>query len=170
MRRCAGKTKTGAACRAPAGPDGLCFFHAHPDLVRALGQRGGRKNRSQLPESPCLEPLCGASLQEILSQGIREVRSRKMTPRNAAALAQLSNSLYRILPTVDLERRLAKIEQQLADQACRQSLHPDPSSYDKPSETAAPDASSREGDRAGTKENAEAENEDSREKGSSEQL
>jgi hypothetical protein len=157
MRGCGGKTKTGAPCRAPAGPDGLCFFHAHPDLVRTLGQSGGRKNRSQLPESPCLEPLCGASLQEILSQAIREVRSRKMTPRNAAALAQLSNSLYRILPTVDLERRLAKIEQELADQARQKSVDPDSADSARPNETAERVAGSREEDRV----------EDSSEEGSS---
>lgn len=152
MHRCGSNTKTGAPCRAPAGPDSLCFFHAHPDLVRTLGQSGGRRNRSQLPEPLRLEPLCGASLQEILSQAIREVCSRKMTPRNAGALAQLSNSLSRILPTVDLERRLANIERQLADQAGQQSRGPDPSSYAKPGGTAEPNASSREEDRAGTKE------------------
>ena len=45
MQTCKGKTRTGAACRAPAGSGGLCFFHANPDSARALGQIGGRKNR-----------------------------------------------------------------------------------------------------------------------------
>ena len=35
----------GAACRAPAGSGGLCFFHANPDSARTLGQIGGRENR-----------------------------------------------------------------------------------------------------------------------------
>ena len=45
MQTCKGKTRTGAACRAPAGSGGLCFFHANPDSARTLGQIGGRKNR-----------------------------------------------------------------------------------------------------------------------------
>ena len=45
MQTCKSKTRTGATCRAPAGPDGLCFFHANPDSAKALGQIGGRKNR-----------------------------------------------------------------------------------------------------------------------------
>ena len=45
MQTCQGKTRAGAACRAPAGSGGLCFFHANPDSARTLGQIGGRKNR-----------------------------------------------------------------------------------------------------------------------------
>ncbi len=142
MQRCGGKTKAGAPCRAPAGADGLCFFHAHPHLTQTLGQIGGRKNRSQWPDSAAVETLSGAGLREILSEAIREVRSRKMTPRNAAALAQLSNSLQRVLPTADLENRLARIEQELAEKDCDQSVDPDPSSSGRSSETAEQDASS----------------------------
>lgn len=38
MQTCQGKTKTGAACRAPATSGGLCFFHSNPDTARALGK------------------------------------------------------------------------------------------------------------------------------------
>lgn len=135
MRRCSSKTRTGASCRAPAGPDGLCFFHAHPDLTHTLGQIGGQKNRSQVCESPTLEPLSLANLLNILSEAIREVGSRKMTPRNAAALAQLSNSLHRVLPTADLESRVARMEQQLAEQHCRDTEDGESSSSASPGET-----------------------------------
>lgn len=43
--QCKGKTASGAACRAPAGPSGFCFFHANPDRAKTLGQLGGRGNR-----------------------------------------------------------------------------------------------------------------------------
>ncbi len=141
--KCSGKTKSGACCRAPAGPDGLCFFHAHPDLAHSLGQIGGSRNRSKLLESSVLEPLTGASLQIILSDAIREIGSRKMTPRNAAALAQLSNSLHRVLPTADLEHRLARIEQQLSNQ-------PNPAASPSSVDTAQQDAGSGEADQAHT--------------------
>jgi hypothetical protein len=53
METCKGKTKTGAACRAPAGSGGLCFFHANPDSAKALGQIGGRKNRRSVSTWRC---------------------------------------------------------------------------------------------------------------------
>jgi hypothetical protein len=158
MQRCSGKTKAGASCRAPAGPDGLCFFHAHPDLAPTLGQIGGMRNRSPVIESPALEPLSGTSLRNILAEAIREVRSRKMTPRNAAALAQLCNSAVRVLPTADLEGRLARIEQQLVQQECHEFVDLDPSSSPGPCETAEQDASSREEDIAGTQDSSQADN------------
>ena len=165
MRTCSSKTKTGAPCRAPAGPEGLCFFHAHPDLTHTLGRIGGEKNRSQVRESSTLEPLSGTKLLNILSDAIREVGSRKMTPRNAAALAQLSNSLQRVLPTVDLESRIARIEQQLAEQHCQEAADAEPSSSASPSE--AQDATVVREDRARSEDRAEGDSEESPEDRSS---
>jgi hypothetical protein len=119
---CKGKTTAGAACRAPAGAGGLCFFHAHPDQAHALGQIGGRKNRSKLVEPPAAGALNAADLRDILAEAIHDVRSKKMPPRTAGALAQLCNSVLRILPTADLEARLARLEEQLAEQQSRTSV------------------------------------------------
>ena len=116
MQRCIGKTKAGDPCRAPAGSGGLCFFHANPDKAHTLGQIGGRKNRSQLPEPPAAASLSAADLRDILVGAIHDVRSKKITPRTAGALAQLCNSLHRVLQTADLEARFARLEQQLAEQ------------------------------------------------------
>jgi hypothetical protein len=113
---CKGKTKAGAACRAPAGADGLCFFHADPDRARTLGQIGGRKNRSQLPDPrPAAGSLSAVDLRDILVEAIHDVRSKKITPRTAGALSQLCNAVIRVLPTADLEARLKHLEEQLAD-------------------------------------------------------
>lgn len=135
MRHCNSKTKASAPCRAPAGPGGLCFFHANPDKAHALGQIGGRKNRSQLPEPPAHGCLNAADLRDILIEAIRDVRSKKITPRTAGALAQLANSLHRVLPTADLEARLAKLEQQLVDQQSRTSVDADPARSRRHDET-----------------------------------
>ena len=45
MQTCQGKTKTGAACRAPATSGGLCFFHSNPDTARALGKRRSKESQ-----------------------------------------------------------------------------------------------------------------------------
>jgi hypothetical protein len=125
MQRCNGKTKAGAPCRAPASSGGLCFFHANPDKAHILGQIGGRKNRSQLPEPPALGSLSAGDLRDILAEAIQDVRSKKITPRTAGALAQLCNSLHRVLQTADREARLARLEQQLTEQEGRKSLDTD---------------------------------------------
>jgi hypothetical protein len=77
MQRCNGKTKAGAPCRAPASSGGLCFFHANPDKAHILGQIGGRKNRSQLPEPPALGSLSAGDLRDILAEAIQEYDRRK---------------------------------------------------------------------------------------------
>ena len=115
MQTCASITKTGAPCRAPAGPGGLCFFHAHPEKVQVLGQVGGRKNRQQLPEPP-IGPFSATEIRNILAESIFGVRSKTLTPRAASAIAQLCNSMKSMLATAELEDRVARLEQQLAEQ------------------------------------------------------
>jgi hypothetical protein len=45
---------------------------------------------------------------------MRSLLTGELNARAACALAQLSNSLYRILPMADLEARLAVLEEQVA--------------------------------------------------------
>jgi hypothetical protein len=117
MQTCQGKTKTGAACRAAAGPGGLCFFHANPDSARALGQIGGRKNRRsagvdlQVPDN-----MTAVDLRNVTVQAIRLLLSGELQAREASALAQLCNSLYRVIQTADLETRVATLEEQVAQE------------------------------------------------------
>ena len=107
---CRGKSKSGAPCRAPAGRDGLCFFHANPEQARALGQLGGRRNR-HLPADPNGGPLSAIDLRNVLAQAILDVQTKKLPPRRAGAIAQLSNTYCRLIPIADLEERVLRLEQ-----------------------------------------------------------
>ncbi len=49
-----------------------------------------------------------------------------MPPRTAGAIAQLCNSAHKVLQTADLEARLARLEQQLAEQESRASVDTEP--------------------------------------------
>jgi hypothetical protein len=117
MKTCQSKTRTGATCRAPAGSGGLCFFHANPDSARALGEIGGRKNRRstgvdlQVPDNMTAADVC-----KVTGQAIRLLLSGELQAREASALAQLCNSLYRVIPTADLEARVATLEEQVAQE------------------------------------------------------
>ena len=116
MQICKGKKKkTGDACRAPAGPGGLCFLHANPDSAKTLGQIGGRKNRRsagvdlQVPDN-----MTATDLRNVEVQAIRLLLSGDLQAREASALAQLCNSLHRVILTADLETRVATLEEEVA--------------------------------------------------------
>lgn len=116
MQTCQGKTRTGAACRAPAGAGGLCFFHANPDSARALGQIGGRKNRRSVVDLEVPDNMTAADVCNVTGQAIRLLLSGELKAREASALAQLCNSMYRVLPTADLEARVALLEEKVAQE------------------------------------------------------
>src|SRR5207249_16684 len=115
MANCKATTKSGAPCRAQSGVNGLCYLHARPERARLLGQIGGRKNRQQLPEPP-IGPFSATEIRNILAESIFGVRSKTLTPRAASAIAQLCNSMKSMLATAELEDRVARLEQQLAEQ------------------------------------------------------
>ena len=116
MQRCKGKTRTGAACRAPAGSGGLCFFHANPDCAKALGQIGGRRNRRSVVNLQVPENMTAADVCNVTGHAIRLLLAGELRAREASALAQLCNSLYRVIPTADLETRVTMLEEQVAQE------------------------------------------------------
>ena len=131
MQTCKGKTKTGAPCRAPAGPGGLCFFHANPDSAKALGQIGGRKNRRSVVDLQVPDNMTAADVCKVTGQAIRLLLSGELRAREASALAQLCNSLYRVIPTADLEARVTMLEEQVAQEESGTSPVVDPASSPK---------------------------------------
>jgi hypothetical protein len=126
MQMCKGKTKTGSTCRAPAGSGGLCFFHANPDSAKALGQIGGRKNRRSVIDLQVPDNMSAADVRNVTAQAIRLLMSGDMHAREAGALAQLCNSLYRVIPTADLETRVTMLEEQLAQEEIETSSDQNP--------------------------------------------
>ena len=110
MQTCEGKTRTGSACRAPAGSGGLCFFHANPGRAVALGQIGGRKNRRPVVELQIPDNLTATDVRNLTGQAIRLLLSGELRAREAGALAQLCNLLFRFIPAADLEARVAMLE------------------------------------------------------------
>src|SRR5438309_11565493 len=122
MLTCSGKTKIGAPCRAPAGANGLCFFHGNPDRAHLLGQIGGQRNRrTPVVDLEVPDNMTANDLRNLTGKAIRALLLGELTTRKAGALAQLCNSMHRIIPAADLEDRVAKLEQQLEE-------HPSPTS------------------------------------------
>jgi len=112
---CRAKDKKGEPCRAAAGPGGLCYFHANPDRARTLGQIGGRKNNRsigvdfRLPENTTVRDLFDVGVRTI-----KAVLAGGLYAREATALASLINVQARIIPLIELEKRIANLERQAA--------------------------------------------------------
>lgn len=140
MARCQATTKAGKPCRAPASAGGLCFLHANPTQARELGQVGGRKNRQQVPELPAAKSMTIAQLNEVLIGTLHGVQSKKVSARRASAVVQLCAALQRTLPAADLEARLSRLEEQVAEQAVAAAAEVEPDSSPV-NGSAAPDGS-----------------------------
>jgi hypothetical protein len=114
MKACVGKTKAGESCRAAAGLGGLCYFRANPEAAKGLGQIGGMKNRKftgfdmQVPDNITAVDLCKLEVQVV-----RGLLSGDIPAREATAVAQMFTLLHRHLPTADLEKRIALLEEAL---------------------------------------------------------
>src|SRR5579864_7113464 len=112
MSQCIGTTKAGNPCRAAAGRSPLCFLHRNPESAKRLGQIGGLKNRRftgfdmQVPDYITATDLCKLEVQVV-----RGVLSGDIPAREATAVAQMCGLLHRHLPTADLERRIALLEE-----------------------------------------------------------
>ncbi len=128
MARCQATTKAGKPCRAPASAGGLCFLHANPSRARELGGVGGRKNRQQVPELPAAKSMTLAQLNEVLIGTLHGVQSKKVSARRASAVVQLCAALQRTLPAADLEARVTRLEEQVADQAVASAAEVEPDS------------------------------------------
>ena len=116
-RRCKARTKSGKPCRAAVTAGGLCFFHAHPNKASELGRIGGRSKRHAAVEN--LDPLPTLdnvlAVRDTLARLIAEVYAGKIHPRIAACMASLMNLQLHAIDITNLERRLAKLEELLAE-------------------------------------------------------
>lgn len=115
--RCKGQTKAGKPCGAAPTDGGLCFFHANPSKAAELGRIGGRKNgrANSGALNPSLALNSVAEIRNSLPRLIDDVCTGRLHPRRASALAILVNLQLRAIVNSDLEQRLAKVENLLAE-------------------------------------------------------
>jgi hypothetical protein len=69
-------------------------------------------NQRSVVELQVPDDMTAADVRNVTAQAIRLLLSGDMHAREAAALAQLCNSLYRVIPAADLETRVAMLEAQ----------------------------------------------------------
>jgi hypothetical protein len=115
--RCRTRTKEGKPCHAAATEGGLCFFHANPNKASELGRIGGRSKRPAAAED--CDPLptvhTAIALRDTVDRLYADVRSGKLRSSYARDLAPLLNLKLRVMERTNLEEKVAKLEQQLAE-------------------------------------------------------
>ena len=113
---CKNKNKRGEPCGAPATDTGYCHLHSDPERASQLGREGGRKNRHVFETDarplPSLDTMAG--VRNALAVMIEDVHAKRMDPKTANGLAPLMNSLIRALEPAETERKLKKLETELA--------------------------------------------------------
>jgi hypothetical protein len=115
--QCRAVAKSGEPCRAFAieGSD-LCHLHAHPEMAKEIGRRGGEQNRHFDPkdDQPDLGALKTAEdVRQMLAQAAADLRCRKIEPRMAAGLSQLATMLLKAIEVADLQAKVLRLEEKL---------------------------------------------------------
>jgi hypothetical protein len=73
---------------------------------------GGRKNRHyvEIENVDVVPPSTPEEVKALLSQAMADVRTRKLDPRIASALTYMASVLLRAIDSIDVHRRLCRLE------------------------------------------------------------
>lgn len=113
---CSAKTKRGHPCRAAVVcGTRFCALHGDPTRAAELGRMGGLKNRHYVDtdEVTIAPPSTPEDIKNLLAQAMADVRAKKLDPRTASTLTYMSGALLKAFESTDLEKRLARLEEEL---------------------------------------------------------
>jgi hypothetical protein len=76
---------------------------------------GGLKNRHYVDNEEVIiaPPTTPEDVKNLLAQAIVDVRARKLDPRTASTLTYMSGALLKAFESTDLEKRMARLEEEL---------------------------------------------------------
>jgi len=113
--KCSGITRSGSRCDRPALADRpFCLMHdpAAAETRREASRKGGRARSNQARAKAALpEAMDAAELAGWLSATFRRVITGQMEPRVGTAAATIARTLLEIRTAVDLEERVAELEE-----------------------------------------------------------
>jgi hypothetical protein len=80
---------------------------------------GGLKNRHSVDtdEVTIAPPSTPEDVKNLLAQAMADVRAKKLDPRTASTLTYMSGALLKAFESTDLQRRLARVEEELRAKA-----------------------------------------------------
>ena len=123
VERCKAINKAGRPCSAPVSENGFCSIHAHPELAKELGARGGRKNRhvvGDAPEVPLEPPTNPRQVKDALARIVADSYNGRIETRRATAAIYGGMALLKAFEISDFDARLNRLEE-LANAAANQA-------------------------------------------------
>ena len=139
MHTCQGKTRSARPAGRPRVREGCAFSTPIPDRAKISAKSEDAGTAGRLLDLQIPDNLTAADLRNLTVQAIRLLLSGDLHAREASALVQLCNSLHRVIPTADLEARVAMLEEQVAQEESGAS--PEPVSDAFPTEAPEPTTS-----------------------------
>jgi hypothetical protein len=111
-KRCLAARLDGHPCRSPAvTPAGFCFTH-DPGLAtqRDAARRRGGHNSARTVRLRGLVPRRLSDVYDLLDNVLREVRSGKLNPPQASAMASVARAMVAASRLGELEERVRELE------------------------------------------------------------
>jgi hypothetical protein len=117
---CQHRKPDGSPCKAtPQAGSAYCFFHDPArDDQRREARRKGAAARNRKPDPGPVEDVSLANVQDVaaaLARTINDVRSRRLEPKTANAVAALAGQLLAALRGGAIEERLRRLEEELVN-------------------------------------------------------
>jgi hypothetical protein len=114
---CQATRRDGSPCRAPAlGPSIYCFSHDPArEAQREQARRKGGHNRSGAVRLRALVPPRLLPIFDPLERAMEEVHGGRLEPPRATAMASLARAMVAVLTAGEMEERLRRVEQTVAD-------------------------------------------------------
>jgi hypothetical protein len=115
--KCQGTRTDGGKCGAFAGHDGFCFQHspnrsdAEKHAVRSAGGVAAKQAKKAYKK---IVPSRLRAVMRHLDDAIVDLRSGKLAPRVASAMASLANAQVAVIREGEIEERLRAMEHALA--------------------------------------------------------
>jgi len=117
MNNCRAKTNSGDACRArPVNGSHWCQMH-QPGAAKELSSRGvdARRREREAARAEAAKrlkvPADGREVNDLIRHCLGEVKAGLLDPEIARAVSGLAGVFFRGVETVELEQRIAAIEE-----------------------------------------------------------
>ena len=110
---CRATNQAGRPCSALPWRDGWCRWH-HPDLAaerREWSRRGGENKSNKARAAKAAQGMGLADVQALLAVVLKGTVTGRFTPGQASACAAVARAMATIHEGVEIETRLAELEQ-----------------------------------------------------------
>jgi hypothetical protein len=121
VAKCSGKSKSGAPCKAKAGPFGKCAMHSGKNRAQELARKSAESRKQARQQglerfaATAKAPKSPEELVAELGSVFKEVKAGTLDENLGRALATVGNSLLKAFEVIDVKKQLVEIEKLLRE-------------------------------------------------------